>query len=464
MTETMHNSSRNDQESVLPDVGKPSLFYTILYWFIYLYFNIYYRRFSVRGRENLPAGKPVIFAGNHQNALMDALSILFAAHGKVVFLARADLFRKRFIARMLYFLRILPVYRIRDGISTMGQNEGSFEKAADVLKNGTPLALFPEGNHAGFKRLRSLKKGICRIAFMAIEKSGFTLDLQIVPSGIDYSNYSDPGSRLLVTYGKPIRVAEFIPLYRENPQKALSALRDRLSEALQPLMINISSEENYDTYMAICGLYRAEVLKKRKWRNSHQNRVRVDQEIISKLDDSIEGKSSLLEPFREKNREYQELLTTYGIRDWLIQKRRTGLGSFLFNSLVTLLLAPVYLYGLAINYIPYKLPLQFTKNVKDRVFHSSIHFGIGLLLFPVWHLLLLIVFSLFVNGFWLRLLFALSMPLSGVFTFYYYKYLLKLRGRFRLLRLRLFNRPAFDDLIARRANLLRSIETIVQPS
>ena len=67
----------------LPNVGKPSFPYSLLYWSVYLYFNVYYKKFTVIGRNNIPAGKPVIFAGNHQNALMDALSILFAAIGKV---------------------------------------------------------------------------------------------------------------------------------------------------------------------------------------------------------------------------------------------------------------------------------------------------------------------------------------------------------------------------------------------
>lgn len=446
----------------LPNVGKPSFPYSLLYWSVYLYFNVYYKKFTVIGRNNIPAGKPVIFAGNHQNALMDALSILFAAHGKVVFLARADLFKKKMIARILFFLRILPVYRIRDGISSMGQNEESFRKAAEVLKSGTPLALFPEGNHAGFKRLRSLKKGICRIAFMAEESAGFNLDLHIVPSGIDYSNYSDPGTQLLVKYGKPIRVADFIPVYRENPQKALSMLRDKLSEAMEPLMINISNEEEYDTYVDTCKVLVPHLIRQRKIRNTHHQRLLLEKEVIARLDETLPLDPEATEKLHIANKSYKDLLAKFGLRDWILRKPDRKFPAFLLDILITFILLPVNLYGLAINFLPYKLPLLFSKKVKDEVFHSSIHFGIGMLLFPIYHLILLIIFSLIVSSFWVKFLFAISLPLSGIFTFYYYIHLLKLGGKLRYFWLKLFERESFNELFEKRKALFHQLSQILK--
>lgn len=454
---------RQKESKPLPNVGKASIRYTLLYWFVYLYFNLYYRKFSVKGRENIPIGKPVIFAGNHQNALMDALSILFAAHGRVVFLARADLFKRKMIARILYFLRILPVYRIRDGISSMGQNEQSFLRAAEMLREGTPLALFPEGNHAGFKRLRSLKKGVCRIAFMAEEKGNFNLDLHIVPSGIDYSNYSDPGTRLLVQYGKPIRVADFIPLYRENPQKALGALRDALSVAMEPLMINIQSEENYSTYVEACEVYRHELLRMKSLKNNHHNRLVADKEIIAGINSRLTEDPGIIEQLNSKLEYYQNLLKINGIRDWVVRKRSKA-GTILPDLLVTVLLFPSFLYGLILNYLPYKTPLRFTRKVKDKVFHSSIHFGIGLLLFPIYYLLLFLIFSLLFQGAMLRTAFALSLPLSGILTFYYYIHLLKLRGRIRLQLLKYRNKKRYQNLIDLRAALTDQIGQFIHTS
>ncbi len=39
--------------------------------------NVFYRKVIVLGRENINPDHPLIFAPNHQNALMDALAVLF---------------------------------------------------------------------------------------------------------------------------------------------------------------------------------------------------------------------------------------------------------------------------------------------------------------------------------------------------------------------------------------------------
>ena len=60
---------------------------------IHFYLRLFYKRIIVEGKEHIPVGCPVIFAPNHQNALMDPLVVHFAARMQTVFLARADIFR-----------------------------------------------------------------------------------------------------------------------------------------------------------------------------------------------------------------------------------------------------------------------------------------------------------------------------------------------------------------------------------
>ena len=102
------------------NIEKFDLFYEILRKYVDFWHNhIYYRKVIVYGRENIDHSAHNSFAPNHQNALMDALAVLFTNSTQMVFLARADIFKKKFIAAILYFLKILPVYRIRDGFSTL---------------------------------------------------------------------------------------------------------------------------------------------------------------------------------------------------------------------------------------------------------------------------------------------------------------------------------------------------------
>ncbi len=178
--------------------------------------NVFYRRVIVLGRENINPDDHLIFAPNHQNALMDALAVLFTHKGQPIFLARSDIFRKKTIASILYFLKILPVYRIRDGFSSLKGNDEIFTKTIDVLRNRNGLVILPEGDHAGFRRLRQLKKGICRVAFQSDEATGFNLNIKLIPVGLEFSNYSRFRQVLTVVYGKPVEVSEFHELYKKS--------------------------------------------------------------------------------------------------------------------------------------------------------------------------------------------------------------------------------------------------------
>ena len=68
-----------------------------------------YSQCEVRGKENIPTDGAVIIAPNHCNTLMDALVILQAFRNESVFGARADMFKSPFLAKAMFFFRILPV-------------------------------------------------------------------------------------------------------------------------------------------------------------------------------------------------------------------------------------------------------------------------------------------------------------------------------------------------------------------
>ena len=60
-------------------IHRRNLIYHLLYPYARAFFFQYYGKVEVRGKENIPRKAPVIFAPNHQNALNDALIVLFAA-------------------------------------------------------------------------------------------------------------------------------------------------------------------------------------------------------------------------------------------------------------------------------------------------------------------------------------------------------------------------------------------------
>lgn len=262
------------------------LFYKLLYVYMSWLHRLYYRRLTIVGAEKIPADTPIIFAPNHQNALMDALAVLFAARQPVVFLARADIFKKPFVAKILNIVKMLPIYRIRDGYNSLERNQEVFDNTVGVLKSKIPLCILPEGNHEGLKRLRPLKKGIFRIAFQSEESNSFNLNLHIIPVGLDYSNYFNPGSDLTIVFGTPIRIADYADSYRENEQKTINTLMKLLAENMRSVMIHIP-EEHYALTYEISEMYAPNVWDTHNVKRQPFNSFTIKQYIIQKATEAF---------------------------------------------------------------------------------------------------------------------------------------------------------------------------------
>jgi hypothetical protein len=268
-----------------------------------------------------------------------------------------------------------------------------------------------------------------------------------------------------VKYGKPIFVADFIPAYKENPQKALSLLKDAISAGLAPLMINIASVDHYDTYMQLCEIFVPEKLIQNQLRNTHHNRLLVSQEIISSLDKlANDASNSAFSDLKALNGKYQNLLAQYGLKDGFFRKGKSNLLAYFADMLISLALIPLYVSGFLLNYLPYKLPYRFTRNIKDHVFDSSFHFGISLGLFPVYYLFILLLFSLLTKGILIKLLFIFFLPASGLFALYFYKHLIGLAGKFRYFRLRFANRKSFNHISETRVLLMSQLKSFLNAS
>lgn len=391
------------------------------------HYNVFYRKIIVVGLDNIHPDDHLIFAPNHQNALMDALAVLFTHKGQPVFLARADIFKKKIIAKILYFLKILPVYRLRDGFSSLKGNDEIFNKTVDVIKNKNGLVILPEGDHAGFRRLRQLKKGICRVAFQADEATNFKLKIKIIPVGLEFTNYSSYREVLTVVYGKPIEVSDYHEQYRENPEKALNNLRNRLSSEMKKVMIHIDSDENYEAIDELRSIINGSYSDDTKTPKIFRDRI-----MIGKMNKLKSSDPSLYERIcnlsLQVKRSAAELKTGYRMLD----KQKHPLVLLFAASLGLFLTFPLFIYGNIFNLIFLGIPMFQTRNVQDVQFHSTMRYGmsfiLALLLLPV---LLFLSFIIFPN--WLIAIpVFLSLPLSGLFAWNYFKYYLSLRSRFRI--------------------------------
>ena len=225
-------------------------------------FRLHFRKLVFIGRENIPTDKPIIFAPTHRNALVDALILVYEnVKQQVVFLARADIFANPTIAKILNFLKIIPVYRIRDGKENLDKNKQIFEMCRQILKQGNPICLFPEARYNPHQNLLPLQKAIPRIVLPAEAEVNFTLDTHIVPMAFYYTAKDSFLSDLYVTYSRPVRVADYKELYEQDENQAVNKLRLHLEARLREYVVDIP-EEDYDEISALINFNAEELAEK----------------------------------------------------------------------------------------------------------------------------------------------------------------------------------------------------------
>ncbi|MFB6320396.1 1-acyl-sn-glycerol-3-phosphate acyltransferase [Saccharicrinis sp. FJH54] len=354
---------------MIHQTSKPYAFFK---GYVKIIHRLFYRRVYISGLENIPVGDPIIFGPNHQNALMDPLAVLLTTPLQPVFLARADIFRSAINRPVLRFLKILPVYRVRDGIKSLGNNDSTFNESIGVLEANKQLALFPEARHHGQNFLLPLKKGIPRIALLAEEKNNFKLNLKIVPVGIHYSDYYGFNADLWVNFGKSIDVDGFREEFNSNPQKAHITLRDKIAEGIKPLILDIKDTEHYDEIVLLLNLHddTQSIKNSRNYLTKAQAFVKhitkVKPEIKTELFNAAQDLHSKL---KQAKLHAEDLSIANRINLAVMTELLIGLPLFLAGFLPT---------GL------FRLPAWFLyRNLKDRQFESSYKFIFMLIGAPV---------------------------------------------------------------------------------
>ncbi|MFH4964341.1 lysophospholipid acyltransferase family protein [Gaetbulibacter sp. M235] len=199
----------------------------------------YYKRIHVFGLENIPKDQPVLILANHQNALLDALIIAATCNRFSYFLTRASVFNSPFFAKLLRSLRMLPVYRMRDGIQTITKNNTIFKWCSQLLHNNNSIVIFPEGNHNLKRTVRPLSKGFTRLVFDTLETYS-NLNLQLVPIGFNYKNPESFADEVAIYIGKPIAANDYV--FNKRNHDVLK-LKETVHESLSKLTTHIPHED-----------------------------------------------------------------------------------------------------------------------------------------------------------------------------------------------------------------------------
>jgi 1-acyl-sn-glycerol-3-phosphate acyltransferase len=422
-------------------------------------FYTFYKRYENIGKKNIPKKKPIIFAGNHQNALMDPLAIIFSSTKQPVFLTRADIFAKPILLKIFTYIKMLPVYRIRDGAKNLKNNELIFDKSVEILEAKASVGLFPEATHTDKRRLRPLKKAVPRIAFMAEEQNDFKLDLQIVPVGIYYEDYVHSNSNLFVNYGEAFTIANYKEQYLDNPQKAYSQFKDELSERIKKVIIHIQDIEHYTIYEQIRLFYRTQMKKKMGLKKaSAYNNFLADKQTIAHAEAAYLNGDNNIEVFGNQYRRLAQGLKKKGFD--ILDFDNLCLGKTILKTLLLIIGLPIFLFGAANGVIYFILIKKFLKRIKDKQFHTSFKFGIILIIIPILYMIHSFIFGLIIgNGLW-GLYYFIAVMISSLIANKYRYLFMEVTKQWKVFSLKWFRSKDYRSINKTRQSLIDGLDKL----
>lgn len=416
----------------------PLLFSFVKRYFVFA-FKRYYGKYIVVGRENIPTDCPVIFAPNHVNALMDALAVhsIVPHNLPVVFLARADLFNNKLVAKLLRFGKIMPAFRMRDGVENLGKNHEVFDLCVEVLHHNKALGIMPEGNQGEQRKLRPIVKGIFRIAFSAQQKYGTQPAVKIVPVGIDLEDFVKFGKDIIIIIGKPIEVSEYMPAYAKNPVAATNKIRDRLGNDLSKLTLNLATQEHYECFETAVQVANTAVVEELRMPNDAVYHFVARQKIAERLVALEKKKPKKTEELELLCAEYTDCLKKMNLQTWVLEQAPDKSVFLLLDGLLLLIMLPVFVCGFILNILPFISPVVLRKALKVEYdgFFSSLNYSFGMITFPIFYILQTVLFCSFISAsfWWVGMLFFITQYFFGKFAFDWYckakKYLAKIRYR-----------------------------------
>jgi glycerol-3-phosphate O-acyltransferase / dihydroxyacetone phosphate acyltransferase len=425
----------------------------------------FFRSVDVRHPERVPAEGPVLLCINHPNNFIDSLLVGGAIPRKVHYLATADLFRNRFVARFLLACGAIPVYRKQDDPSSLGKperNAGTFEACFKAFGEGRLVAIYPEGTTHAEIRVRRIKTGAARLALgYEAERAGA---LRVIPVGLNFDARKSFRGRVLVSFGPAIAITPYLDAYRRDPVKAVEALTDAIQWGIEAEVVHVERIDESRLVNAVQELYRDELVRELREERGLADRqidlVRLSRAIVDSTNYFKQHDPERVERIWQSIQSYRALLAEYHVKDEAVRARleRRRPRQRIRRGWEAIVGLPFFVYGAAVNFLPYWIPRWVARHMsRKETDYATWRFLTAMLAIPLlWALEVWIVAWL--AGPVVALVFALTLPLSGVIAYRYWVGAGRLRSRLRFGALALTREHAARRLTTERQALIAELE------
>ncbi len=417
------------ERRVLYSKLKKRIYWTIISAIRFLHNILYYRHIYLVDKENIPpVHTPLLIVSNHQNALNDPLGILFSFKDRVVTIfTRADIFKNRFVGKILRSLYLLPAYRLNiDGEETLRYNNIMFKEAGNRLLGGHAVAIFPEGINQTKRWLGDFSSAYLKMAFETAERDNFEKDIMILPMCNHYSDYFAMRSDMMLKFGKPISLKPYYDLYKEKPRTAQRTVNHLVRQEIEDLMLNITDLDNYEAIDYLRNTYGIKYAQ-RLYVNPNilPDKLVADKKLVAELDRLKTENPELSKQIYDKAIELKSKFISYRIKEEDLDRQDSRFSSVLMGFAFVLLL-PVFVISMIPNVLVYYSVEPFAQRFKRKggkaaMFTSGVRFAMMSLYSLPLFWTLFVVFEWIYLGWIVALCHAVLLVPSTLFGLHYIK-------------------------------------------
>jgi glycerol-3-phosphate O-acyltransferase/dihydroxyacetone phosphate acyltransferase len=427
--------------------------------------RIFFRSITIKNKELIPDKGPLIVLANHPSTFMDPIVVATSLNRKVFFLAKGSLFKTTIAKWLLPKFNVIPVYRQSDDPALMNKNKETFNTCFEHLEKGGAILIFPEGTSITERKLRPIKTGAARIALGAEAQNNFELNVHIVTIGLNYANPHKFNRDLFINIDKPIKAADYKADYLVDDFKAAENLTEEIRERLEKLIIDIDDDKTNELVQHIETLYKYKLSKEFgiDKRDKDADFI-ITKTIIETVNYYLKNAPERVEQLRLRIVEYLNNIAELGLKDNDIARNQKN-SSFIWSNLKALFVLifgfPIYIYGLINNFLPFEIPGITAKKISDSIeFRGAINMVGGMFTFLIFYSIQIILVWKYTHIQWLTMAYGISLPVSGLFAYWYFHTVNKIRTKWMLIMLFFKKSILIANLITEREQIIGVFDEI----
>lgn len=200
------------------------MFYPIGKFFLQMFFKLCCRIRYI-DQSNVPEKGGIIVASNH-TSYYDPFAVGAGINQKICYMAKKELFTKDLQGWFITNMGAFPIDREK-------LDKTAMKTAAEIIKNGDALGIFPEGTRSDDD---SVGEGHMGAAMFSLQTGA-----PIIPAahiGTTHAlirKFPPRWKRFMVKYGKPIRPEDFEGSRKEKMQKITQAVMESIRQLKKEL-------------------------------------------------------------------------------------------------------------------------------------------------------------------------------------------------------------------------------------